>query len=268
MAIKLVGEGTLKISLLDQTSYLQSLVMLLVLGLIFGPLLFISGIVHPSYQIRCESKAVSYSSGCVLKSLYFFMFPWYTDLGSIQYAEVQREYRMRRNGAGGRSCGTIILTSKATASWAYDTAKKKSSFYLTCSDLPELEEIVAQINEYLLQGKGSAKEFNLPSLPQSIDQYMWFFALILILLHSRKRIEIHFDKNLDLVSVTNRLIFSSTKTYPLSEIKKMVLQEAKGGKLQLVMMLLFSRIALVNLSGMKLYEQKKLCQSLNTFLGL
>lgn len=116
MPLKLVIESPEKIRLCDpdrnnnfKTFVLRPLVILL----IFGSLFYFFGIFHPSYQIYCDEKGATFASNCRLKSTYYFIIPWYTQLGDIKHASVQIN-PIFRQGKRGKPCSEIaLLTSGA-----------------------------------------------------------------------------------------------------------------------------------------------------------
>ncbi|KGP64183.1 hypothetical protein EP47_10300 [Legionella norrlandica] len=270
MSMKLVTESPEKIRLFDsnrQNNLTLYLWQPLVILFLFGSLLYFFGIFHPSYQIYCEKKTTTLATGCVLRSTYFLIVPWHTHVGTLKYASFQINPSVRKNRVR-NSCGEIVLvTSTATNPLSYAAEnQKKISFYLSCGNFAELKEIADRINSYLTET--DVKEFNLPSLPRTLDQYLWSIGLIAATLYSRKRTEVSFDKNLELVTVKKTWFITWVKTYPLSDVKKIVAYQTKEGKRHLVMNLVFSRIDLGDCSDMNISEQKQLCHSINNFLGL
>lgn len=268
MTLKLVIENPEKIKLFDpdlQSKLKVYLLQPLLILLFFSPLLYFFGIFHPAYQLTCEKTAYS-AVNCRLKSTYYFIVPWYTNLGSVQAAEFQINPSVRRNKSP-NSCGEISLVmNTANNPLAYDRKQQNYSFYLNCGNFAELRQIADEINYYI--NDKNVKQFNLPSLPRTLDQYLWTLGLMAAFLFQSKRIEVSFDKRTEQVTVKTIWIVAWTKTYPLSDVKEILFHQDKEGQRHLIMRLALSRVDLGDISGLQIFEQKQICDAINDFLGL
>jgi hypothetical protein len=270
MSLKLVIESPEKIRLFNpdlQSNLKTYLIGPLIVLLIFSPLLYFFGIFHPSYQIYCEEKSSSYATGCRLKSTYYLFIPWYTQLGNVKKASFQINHSVRRNKKR-NSCGEIaLLTTTASNPLSYAAENQSEiTFYLSCGNFEELIDIAHEINDYLT--KNDVKKFNLPSLPITLDQYLWTIGLMAALLYQSKRTEVSFDKRLELVTVKTTWIISWTETYPLRDVKEIVFHQTKDEKQHLIMKLLISKIDIGDITDLDILEQKNLRYAINDFLGL
>ncbi|WP_298627962.1 hypothetical protein [uncultured Legionella sp.] len=185
----------------------------------------------------------------------------------FQYARFQINPSFRQNKVP-NSCGEIaLITGSATNPLSYEMEHQKQiTFYLSCRNFTELKEIADGINNYLKQAE--IKELKLPSLPRTWEQCLWTLGLIAAFLFNSKRIETCFDKSEELVTVKTIWVLHWTQTYPLKDVKKIVLHQAKDKRQHLIMNLTISRIDLGDVTDLDTAEQQHLCRAINNFLGL